>query len=196
MPAPLVARTPADSSLADDSVPELTVRVYSFPALSAWALQGAETEAARMLHPVDIELIWVTCTSRSPSPSCDSSRTSADLIVRIVAKALPQAGEHALGIAGSSDDYGIAFIFYDRVASLRTHTRLLPVMLGRVMAHEIAHLLLPEQSHAGAGLMRGQWAADDLQMTSMNNLGLSAESVQFMQKEALRRILSAHSIRK
>jgi hypothetical protein len=196
VPSPLAARAAMDSSFIGDSAPRLRVRVYGFPGLSAWLLQGAEAEAARMLRPVDIELTWVTCASRSPSPSCVSSGNPSELIVRVISKALPQASEHALGMAVSSGDYGIAFLFYDRVAVLRTHTRLLPVMLGRVMAHEITHLLLPEQSHTGIGLMRGQWAADDLQITSTESLALSAKSVQFMQKEALRRVLSARGVGK
>jgi hypothetical protein len=180
----------ADLPLAPPSTPELQVRVFGFPGLSAWTLNGAETEATRMLRPVHIELAWVDCTSRTPPAACVSPRTPTDLIVRFVAKALPQASGHALGIAGSSDGHGVAFVFYDRVAGLRTHSRLLPAMLGRVMAHEITHLLLPDEKHAGVGLMRGQWAADDLQITSSTCLGLPAASVHFMEKEALRRVMS------
>jgi hypothetical protein len=61
------------------------------------------------------------------------------------------------------------------------------------MAHEIAHVLLPHHKHSDLGLTRGQWSADDLTMTSAACLGLSAQSVQFMQKEALRRMLSARN---
>lgn len=173
---------------------KLNVRVYGFHGLSAWTLQGAETEAGRVLRPVNIELTWVDCDSRVPASSCASVRGSDDLVVRFVAKALPVASDHALGITGSSGDAAVAFIFYDRVAALRTHTRTLPAMLGRVMAHEITHLLLPQQGHSGMGLMRGEWAADDLQIASTKCLGLSAKSVQFMQKEALRRMLNAHAL--
>jgi hypothetical protein len=147
-----------------------------------------------MLRPVNIELTWVDCGSRVPAASCVSPQGSVDLIVRFVAKALPVASDHALGITGSSGDGVVAFIFYDRVAALRTHTRTLPAMLGRVMAHEITHLLLPRQGHSGMGLMRGEWAADDLQIASTRCLGLSTKSVQFMQKEALRRMLNAHAL--
>jgi predicted Zn-dependent protease len=81
----------------------------------------------------------------------------------------------------------------DRAIALRTHTRLLPSIIRRVMAHEIAHVLLPHQKHSDLGLTRGQWSADDLAMTNAACLGLSAQSVQFMQKEAFRRMLSARN---
>jgi hypothetical protein len=80
----------------------------------------------------------------------------------------------------------MAFIFYDRVLAWRTQTRLLPVMLGRVLAHEITHLLLPHEMHSEFGLMRGQWTMDDLEISSAS-VGLSTRSVQLMQRE-LRRI--------
>ena len=187
---PSRAKATIDLSLGPQSNPKLKVRVYGFPGLSAWMLKEAETEAARVLRPVHMELGWVDCTSRALSGPCVSPQMPADLVVRFLPKALPQASARALGIAGSSDDHGIAFVFYDRVAALRTHTRFLPSMLGRVMAHEITHLLLPEQKHSDLGLMRGQWSADDLRITSSTSLGLPVASVRFMEKEALRRVLA------
>src|SRR5690242_8152099 len=130
----------AESSLALQSTPTLNVFVYSFAGLSPWVLEGAESEAARMLRPVGVALVWVNCTSQVLSAGCMSSHSPADLIVRFLPKALPQATTAALGIADSSDDYAAGFIFYDRMLALRTQTRLLAPMLGRVMAHEIIHL--------------------------------------------------------
>jgi hypothetical protein len=65
-------------------------------------------------------------------------------------------------------------------------------MLGRVLAHEITHLLLPQEDHAELGLMRGHWSAEDLQGTNTACLGLSVRSIQLMQGEALRRVRATH----
>jgi hypothetical protein len=108
-----------------------------------------------------------------------------------VAGALPPASARALGLAAWSGDLAAAFIFYDRVAALRTSTRFVPTILGRVMAHEITHLLLGSESHSEIGLMRGQWSADDLRTVNSAWLGLPLQSAQFMQKEARRRMLIA-----
>jgi hypothetical protein len=107
------------------------------------------------------------------------------LIVRPIPKALSQASASALGITDSTDACAAAFVFYDRVLALRTSTtRLLPVILGRVIAHELTHLLLPEEDHSELGLMRGQWTADDLRTTSLAFLGLSRRSVELMETSA------------
>jgi len=184
-----------DLALAPQSTPELNVLVYRFPGFSTRMLYEAEIEAVRVLHPVHMERSWIDCTSR-PFPISCTSQKPTDLVVRFIRKALPKASTSALGIAGSSDSQGVAFVFYERVLALRTPTRPLPMMLGRVIAHELTHLLLPEQGHSDVGLMRGQWAADDLRITSSACLRLPTTSVQFMEKEALRRVLSANSLGK
>jgi hypothetical protein len=187
----LSARNAPEVSIGNKSTPELTVRVYKFPGLSDWVLNEAYAEAARILRPVPIKLKWVDCTS-SVSASCTSPLLPTDLIIRVLANALPQATESALGLA-SSGESAAAFIFYDRVVAQRTHTRLLPTILGRAMAHEITHLLVPQQDHSDLGLMRREWSADDLGFANSACLGLPIRSIQFMQKEALRRVVSAQS---
>ena len=131
----------------------------------------------------------VSLLERRVSSRCTPALVGAGLIVRFIPKALPQASSSALGIAGSTGDSPVAFVFCDRVAALRSHTRLFPVMLGRVMAHELTHLLLPEQAHSETGLMRGEWVADDLRITSSAYLGLPAHSVLLMQREVVRRAM-------
>jgi hypothetical protein len=169
--------------------PELNIRVYGFQGLSLEALPEAYTEAERLLSPTSIRLKWIDCTSTVLSSECTAPQLPADLTVRIVADALPPASARALGLAAWSGDLAAAFIFYDRVAALRTSERFVPTILGRVMAHEITHLLLGSESHSEIGLMRGQWSADDLRTVNSAWLGLPLRSAQFMQKEARRRIL-------
>ena len=119
-------------------------------------------EASRLLRDVRVHLNWVDCTSRVVSATCMTDRLPTDLAVRVLAKALPQVSANALGIAGTNVGEATAFIFYDRMVSLRTQARSLPSIVGRVLAHEITHLLLPAESHSELGLMRAHWTADDM----------------------------------
>ena len=177
------------------STPTLRVFVYGFSGLPPGVLQGAESEAVRLLRPVPIEWQWIDCTGRVMPDLCQSPQLSTDLVIRLTRKALPQVSARTLGIAGSSAEYATAFLFYDRVLALRTQTRLLPAMLGRVLAHEITHLLLPQEEHAQLGLMRAHWSVEDLQGTSTACLGLSTRSIQLMYGEALRRVRASRRAR-
>jgi hypothetical protein len=187
----LTAGTTAGFSQAGQSIPELNIRVYGFPGLSAGVLRGAYFEASRMLRRVSIGLRWVDCTAAALSIDCTTPDLPSVLPVHVLAKAFPSASPGALGLAAWSDDEGAAFLFYDRVVARRSQTAGLGSILGRVMAHEIAHLLLPQQPHSEIGLMRGQWSADDLRNSSFACLRLPEGSVFLMQKEARRRVLTS-----
>jgi hypothetical protein len=190
----VTAGSAAENPLANQSTPELKIRVYGFPGLSGGIPPEAYTEAERLLRPAAIRLKWVDCTSPVLSVECTSLPLPTDLTVRVVATALPPATPWALGLAAWSGDLAAAFIFYDRVVALRTNSRFVPSILGRVMAHEITHLLLGSQSHSEIGLMKGQWSADDLRTVNSAWLGLPIRSVEFMQKEARRRVLIAQNL--
>jgi hypothetical protein len=190
-PTALAASVPTKSV---EKSPRLSVRVYSFAGLSRWLLLAAEVEAARLLRDVPLDLTWLDCTSRFNSEICMSEPTPTDLVIRVIAKALPRASADALGISGTAGGDAIAFIFYDRMLALRTHTKPLLSIFGRVLAHEITHLLLPAEAHSEVGLMRAQWTADDMRPESFACMGLPVASVHLMQKEALRRTVSAGNL--
>ena len=190
-PMPLLSRDKNEFSLAHQSTLKLDVQVYSLSGLRTQTLEAAEAEAARLLHPITAEVRWINCSSTRLATDCLSSQRPTTLIVRILPKALPRVSTASLGITDSSDRYAAAFVFYDRVLALRTHSRLLPTMLGRVIAHEVGHLLMPGQAHLEVGLMRRQWGPDDLRIASGSSLGLPSAAVLSMQKEALRRASGA-----
>ena len=90
--------------------------------------------------------------------------------------------DNVLGQAAK--DCGRAYIFSHRIAALAARNeRPVGDLLGRVIAHEIGHLLLPEKSHSAIGIMSSsldlraaalpaftseQTAAIRLRVTSMN----------------------------
>lgn len=174
--------------------PEISVSVYSFPGFSSWALETAEAEAALILQPTAIKLNWIDCASAAAAARCLSPHAGTDFIVRVVPKALPIASSKALGIAGSSTGYSTAFIFFDRVLAVRKPPTSPAVVLGRVLAHEIVHLLLPHEPHADDGLMRGMWSEDDLRFASAACFGVPARSIRLIRREALRRALASSMV--
>jgi hypothetical protein len=132
------------------------------PVADVGLLTWAAVEAARLLRQLHLHLKWVNCAL-----DCDEPEAPGELAVRVTERAPPEATGSALGMAAwSGHEGGGAFIFYDRALNLRTHCKLLGNTLGRIMAHEIMHLLHPEEPHSEVGLMRSQCAADDLRFDS------------------------------
>ena len=175
------------------ATPRLTVRIYGFPELPMSLIKEAAAEARRMLEGTKIQFTWLDCVRPELAESCMGPGVLTDLDVRIIPTALPQATEAALGFtAVESETSAAAFIFYDRVSALQSRTRPPATVLGRVLAHEIGHMLLPAGGHCDVGLMRGQWSAADLAVTSLATLGIPKRSMQSMRREAFLRMLLAN----
>lgn len=58
--------------------------------------------------------------------------------------------------------------------------------LGHFMAHELAHLLLPQYAHSSTGLMRAQWNRDDLERAQHGQLGFTQEQASLIRSGAKR----------
>ena len=56
----------------------------------------------------------------------------------------------------------------------------LHLVLGLTMAHEVAHLLLPDESHSADGLMRSAWNASDYWKARLGQLRFTDEEAQLM----------------
>jgi len=73
------------------------------------------------------------------------------------------AGSDIFGSAlqPANDGFGvIADVYADRVREL-AGGREAEVVLGRVITHELGHLLLGKNAHSAAGIMRAGWHAQD-----------------------------------
>lgn len=146
-----------------------------------------------MLRDTHIRFAWLNCPSEADYLLCTAPEQPTDLEVRIVRTALPQATVNTLGMASRSESGSTALIFYDRVKARSAGPVPSYEIFGKVMAHEIAHQLLPFDSHEKIGLMRAKWDPQDLSLTSQRCLGLSAESVRLMQRETLRRMSAVNA---
>jgi hypothetical protein len=61
-------------------------------------------------------------------------------------------------------------------------------MLGRVIVHEMIHLLLPEEGHSTSGLMKGQVTFDDFDLIGNTSLGLSRQAQDRLREDVSRRL--------
>ncbi len=143
----------AHPSKAGDN-PHLRVHVYRFTGLSASLLEFAEAESSRLIGrsvPID----WLNCLSARDG--CGQEFRKGDMMVRILAHAQSGLPSNALGAALIGDPGVYAVIMYDRISAVRRHDAPVYSTLGKVMAHEITHLLMGANSHAPTGIMRPVW---------------------------------------
>jgi hypothetical protein len=137
----------------------LVVRIYDGYHVPEDHLAKARTTVAGILMKgAGVGVTWPACPCLTPV-------AAGELVVRIAA-ASPASPPGALGF--SLIDVGnrtgtLATVYADRVQAMAAlagvdHGEL----LGRVIAHEIAHLLIGTNDHSARGLMRGGWKASEV----------------------------------
>jgi hypothetical protein len=147
----------ASNVLGRDQTVGVVVRVHAVGHMPGDVLHDAEARAARIFDAIGVPLRWA-------NDRCDCRRLERahmrhiDLIVL--------SGEHderfatashvspqTLGLAATAASR--AYLFAARLRELAAPSyEAWPVVLGRAMAHEIGHVLLPGTGHTDTGIMR------------------------------------------
>ncbi len=136
----------------------LAVRVYDARGVPEETLAAARATAARLLSAARIDVRWARCP-------CPNEVAADELLVRIAA-APPSIEPASLGYSYvdlAAHGGTLATVFVDRIDTLAQVAGVAAgELLGRAMAHEIAHLLLGTRDHETTGLMRGKWTTAEL----------------------------------
>ncbi len=145
----------------------IIVRVYT-PDGAAMPADAGLVEAARVLAGV-VSPHWVRCGPAAWRPACAMPLEAGELAVRFSTVPVPTGYAGRLPLGDSMIDgrrhFGVlATIYQERVLWLAHASGTDPGrLLGRAIAHEIAHLLIGSAAHADRGLMRAVWTREELE---------------------------------
>jgi hypothetical protein len=189
----LTAEEPAREDLP------VTVQIHDYWHVSNHALAHARDFVTATYKEIGVRTEWlgvVQQNERHPgaAPRGTTARDPvpiAQITVIILTPAMAARGhveEGALGFAAVPEEGmgRIAYAIYDRVRDTAARAAMNEDdLLGFVMAHEIAHLLLPRGAHTESGLMRGHWNVRDFQQTDVLKLGFSPQQASQMRNTLL-----------
>ncbi len=189
----------ADAQTAGD--PKLTVRVYDYAGVSNATLSKAESAAQRIFHKAGIDSEWIGCPKDagewSRYPACSGPGRAEDVILKLVPDAVEGFGVRrlVLGLAIVTADgrpANHAFVFFLRVKeAARQHGKIpLDTLLGYVMVHEIAHVLLGADMHFPSGIMRPRWQPEDFREMEIGRLVFPPRQARAMRTRVLERALT------
>lgn len=169
---PLVASNPSDCGA--QAPRNIAVVIGNYASVPNPVLTEAQAEAERILTPVGLEIEWRQPRPTSVENDKPASRPGASLAIQLLSPAMearlqrPPKGE--VGLAFGST----AYIFCGRLDQVAQ--RVLPDsrsrLLGNVLAHEIAHLLLGPGVHASGGIMQPHWGTAQLLRLEQGGLTL------------------------
>jgi hypothetical protein len=161
-----VAAFSTTSSRAAVILDSLIVRVYDNAGVLAADRARAMKGASTILAHADLNVRWRDCPARGKThPACLAVPYPGELAVRLVHSPKSDPNVRVLGnalIDATSGSGTLATVFVDRIQSLAQGQADPWPMVGRVMAHEIGHLLLGSTSHSDTGLMREIWTLSEL----------------------------------
>ena len=160
----------ASPSAASDPM-TLTVRVYHTVAVPPAEVREARSIAAETFARVGVRIVWEECrAARGPRSSrgCGVPMGPREVAVRLVKtpNVRGSSREHVFGYAHVDPVARrgvLATLFVDRIRAVAPRFKTASgALLGHVLAHEVAHLVLGSLDHADEGVLRPRWDADDL----------------------------------
>jgi hypothetical protein len=163
----------------------LAVRVYDAHGVAPSAMTSARHSVDRIMSSAGIHVTWTQCP-------CDAAVGGAELVLRVVSAPPSATDSSELGFSYvdvQQRSGTLATVYIDRVHRLAQLADADEAeLLGRAMAHEIAHLLLGTRDHASAGLMRGRWTLSELTTNRANDWLLSRSESARLQQALQRRL--------
>jgi len=170
----MMAAVMATGAYARDTVPpaeQRTLAVCMDSSGNFWPVLQARAIASQIFARVGVRLDW---HGPCGGPSLGwygisirlSDRTPADHHPGSLAYAMPYEGSRIV-------------VFYDRVRAEAINTPV-PVLLGHVLAHEIAHLLEGMNRHSASGIMKQQWDGRDYSDMCRFKFGFAADDMALM----------------
>jgi hypothetical protein len=163
-------------------VPAVRVRVYDYAGIVPETLTEAQSVAASFYTAIDVAIDWApTMGPRARKHSDVETDRLQDFTIIVLSRSMAARRSWPPGTIGSAvvapEGGGrIAYVLYDRLKDAATAAGWQEKeLLAVVIAHELAHLMLPPGSHSSDGLMRKGWDVAELRQFHPSSLAFTAE---------------------
>ena len=122
-----------------------------------WILAFAQKLVAGVYERAGVEVVWEGGTEAAADV-----QLTIILTRRLPVTSIKNGDVLAIAIAPPGGRGRLAYVVWPRVEAF-AHAKRVPVarVLGRVIAHELGHLLLGHNAHSEEGIMRAQWNSAD-----------------------------------
>jgi hypothetical protein len=158
------------------------IRIHDYANIQEAGLARAQEVVRGMYGEIGVRTDWLDSLRLSQdavegvsAPACAPS----DLEIIILTSEMATRGvipDTIIGYAAVEQGIGgrVAYVIYDRIRSFASDTSIDDMrMMGIVMAHEIGHLLMVNQSHSDTGLMRARWQQSEFRRDRLIDLQFS-----------------------
>lgn len=179
--------TPARTSATPAIQKSVNVSVFDNAGLGLKTVKQAEEIASYVFLRAGIVVNWRTCSvdgKLTHANACGNAEYPNDLQLHLVRKT-PNLEQETAGVAYLNPDGTGCYsdVFVEPVEELhRKFSVSMANVLGQAAAHEIGHLLLGNNSHSPAGIMRAHWRRVDLVKADQGLLQFDEKQARTMRK--------------
>jgi len=132
----------------------VVLHITDLAALDPGDFGRARTEAQRIFEEAGVRLVWVDITKGPAARACEGLNLFVSFLSPFLVQQRIAQGVKASVLGSASPSTGHAFVHTPQVRELAPLRRIdTGVLLGRVIAHEVGHLLLGGRDHSRSGLM-------------------------------------------
>ncbi len=151
--------TAGQALAAEDGQATIVIHVDNYARIVRSDRSPAEAEVTRIYARAGVRTIWATGEDQAGAPGL---HVRVQLLSRDMAMQKIRTERLADTVFGrAAREARRAYIFTHRIASLALrHSDDFKRLLGRVVAHEVGHLVLPIDSHADRGIMQANIGMD------------------------------------
>lgn len=145
--------------VASESTTVIQVRVSNQARIPRATLAAALDTTNAIYSAIDVRFVWAlddAAASRASTPGTITVSFASCVKETTLEKQLRRIGRSEAVLAVTSRETGRVFVLCRRIARLPLSRKHFERTLGRVLAHEIGHLLLPDHPHSDTGIMRVQ----------------------------------------
>ena len=161
-------------AFAEDTDPQIVVHVDNYAHILRPDRSVAEEFATQIYAKAGVRIVWATGDDKADAPGLHVrvQLLPSDMAMRKIKT--DGLADTVFGMAARGA--GRAYIFTHRIAgqALR-HSDDFRRLLGRILAHEVGHLVLPPHSHSDDGIMRaniGVHSTSDLRFTTEQGIAI------------------------
>ena len=180
---------------------QVRVRLQDYANVPPVWLANAKAVAAAILENGGVSISWADCSPSSERRDavCSIQPGPIDLQLRILSEEMAKRIHRSRQSMGSAMVSGrfpvIASAFYHRAVELEAKKPgARAEILGGILAHEIGHLLLADNSHSETGILRALWGDQDFRMIACGRLWFTPEQAARMASLVTERVHAAQSM--
>jgi hypothetical protein len=143
------------SGAPEDQAPTIVIHLTDLAGTGRSGVARAQAEAERILGAAGVRVAWAGVGEETQPGGCAAAIAVVTLMSPEMIRQRFGEGISAVALGSAFPSTGHVIVYSDRVSALAARKRIdASVLLGRVISHEVGHLLLPGPYHSRTGLMK------------------------------------------